>query len=94
MEIVKVITYSRDNKGNVSGEKETFFADRAKALEFAKSDGRVNGSYPGDEPHVSELLNRHFWSDETDNAFSAFDTTGETGDKVTKHAEISFHELN
>lgn len=84
MEIIKVTTYGRDSKGNVSGEKETFFADRAKALEFAKSDGRTNG---GDT-----LESRHFWSDEIDNAFASF--TAEEGDKIIKHAEISFHELN
>lgn len=94
MQIVKITTYSRDSKGNVSGKKETFFADRAKALEFAKSDGRVHGSYPGDESHIGELKNGHFWGDEQENTFAAFDITGETGDKITQYAEISFHKLN
>ena len=86
MQIIKITTYGRDNKGNVSGEKETYFADSAQALAFAKSDGRING---GDD-----LKNRHFWSDEVNNAFAAFDATGETGEKITKHAEVSFHELS
>lgn len=85
MEIIKVFTYSRDNKNNVSSELETFFADRAKALAFAKNDGRNNG---GDA-----LECRHFWSDEEDNIGVVFFVDGVVGDKITRHAEISFHEL-
>lgn len=90
MQIIKVTTYGRDNKGNVGGKKETFFADGAKALEFAVSDGRTNGAY-GEE---YQLETGHFWSDEVDNALAQFDETDETGDKLVKHAEVTFHELN
>jgi hypothetical protein len=91
MQIIKVTTYHRDNKGSKGDKQERFFADHAKALEFATSEGRTNGDIGGEY----QLEDGHFWSDEVDASWLAdIDATGETGDRVVRHALVSFHEVN
>lgn len=85
MKIYKVATYGKDSNGNIGGQRETYFADSAKAMKFAKSEGRTNG---GDA-----ISNRHFWGEPQPNTFASFAIDNSEGEKVTQHAEVSFHEL-
>ena len=93
MQIVKVTTYGRDSKGNISGKKDTYFGDRITAWDFARSDGRVHGDYGAGGSDILRGHIGHYWSDARKNVFAQFDETESTGEEIVFHAEISFCEL-